>query len=210
MALINSSSFKMLAVSITMLFIAAVGVVALTAQQGPPQGGGQGMMGRPGGPGGPGGRGPGMFGMGPGGRGPMGGLMIRGLGQLNLTDEQKTQIKAAMESHKDDFKAFAEKTMAAHVALQDAITADKVDEGAIRARVAEAAAVEADAAVLRAQVHAQVFALLTPDQQAKARQLEANAKKHMGPGAGRGGRGGGRGPGRGPGRGGWASLLSWL
>ena len=50
MALINSSSFKMLAVSITMLFIAAVGVVALTAQQGPPQGGGQGMMGRPGGP----------------------------------------------------------------------------------------------------------------------------------------------------------------
>ena len=147
-----------------------------------------------------------MFGMGPGGRGPMGGMILRGLAQLNLTADQKTQIKAIAESHKADRKALADRMIAARGALRDAITADKVDEAAIRAKAADVAAIDADAAVLDAQVHAQVFALLTPDQQAKAKQLEADAKNHMGRGPGRGGRG----PGRGPGRGGWADLRSWL
>jgi Spy/CpxP family protein refolding chaperone len=37
----------------------------------------------------------------------------------------------------------------------------------------EVAAVDADAAVLRAKVHSEVWALLTPEQQQKARELKA-------------------------------------
>jgi Spy/CpxP family protein refolding chaperone len=39
------------------------------------------------------------------------------------------------------------------------------------------AAVEADMAVFRATVRAQVFAVLTPDQQAKANQLQQEAQQ---------------------------------
>ena len=208
MGFINSKSLRLVALSIAVVFVAAIAVVSLGAQQGPPQGRGRGMgpgqgMG-PGGMGGPGsGRGFGMMRgpMGPGGRGPMGQMLMHGLGQLNLTDAQKEQIKAAMESHKDEFKAIADRMIASREALGDTVTAGGFDEAAIRAKAAEVAAVEADAAVLRAKVHAQVFALLTPEQQARANQLRAEAKDRIkqGPGGmfGRGGRGPGRG---GPGR----------
>ena len=153
--------------------------------------------------------------MGRGGRGPMGGMIMHGILQLNLTDAQKEQLKTLTESHKDEFKTIADNMMAKRGQLGDLVTADTIDEAAIRAKSAEIAAVEADAAVLRAKVHAQVFALLTPEQQAKAKQLRADgkgrSKDFLGNmfGRGMGGRGRGMGgPGRGmggPGRGigGW-------
>ena len=52
-----------------------------------------------------------------------------------------------------------------------------VDENEIRARVSEASAVEADFAVLRARVHEQVYQVLTPEQQAKAKTLQAERQK---------------------------------
>ena len=63
--------------------------------------------------------------------------------------------------------------MAAHRAQNDAVTAAQFDEQAVRTRAAELAAVEADAAVLQAKVHSEVFAVLTPEQQAKAAELKA-------------------------------------
>jgi Spy/CpxP family protein refolding chaperone len=54
-----------------------------------------------------------------------------------------------------------------------------VDESAIRARAADVAAVDADAAVLRARVHQEVFNLLTAEQQTKAKALQAEARRKM-------------------------------
>ena len=128
--------------------------------------------------------------------GPMGGTMLPGLGQLNLTDAQKEQVRTAAQSHRDAFKAISDRAIAAHEALNDAVTADTMDETAIRAKAADVAAVELDAALLRAKVHAEAFALLTPEQQAKAKQLRAEGKGRikqfrgqMLDRAGRGGRG---------------------
>ena len=53
------------------------------------------------------------------------------------------------------------------------VTADTFDEAAIRQASADVAAVDADGAVLRAKVHAEVWALLTPEQQQKAQALQA-------------------------------------
>jgi protein CpxP len=124
------------------------------------------------GPGGPGGGG-GFFG-GPGGfgRGGFGGPMAL-LRQLDLTDEQRTQVRQVMEGHRDELRAIGERVMAAHRAQEDAVTAPQFDEQVIRTKAAELAAVEADAAVLQAKVHSEVFALLTPEQQAKAAELKA-------------------------------------
>jgi ElaB/YqjD/DUF883 family membrane-anchored ribosome-binding protein len=49
----------------------------------------------------------------------------------------------------------------------------------VRQRSADVAAVEADMAVLRAQIHRDVFAVLTPDQQQRARELRAEAAQRF-------------------------------
>lgn len=144
-----------------------------TAPQ-PPPFRGRGMG--PGGPGGPGGSGgPGRFG-GPGG--PMGMLPMLGP-QIGLTDAQQDQIKALVDSHKDEWKAFADRGRAAHEAVNDAVTADAVDEALIRQKSAEASAVEADLAVARAHTHADVMQILTADQKAKVKAMQAEMKKRM-------------------------------
>jgi Spy/CpxP family protein refolding chaperone len=133
---------------------------------------GQGMMG----PGGPG-RG------GPGGPGGMFGPELR---ELDLTDAQHQQVRAIMESHRDEQRAIGDRIRTARKALQDAIAADTIDETAIRLKAAEVGAVEADAAVLQAKVRAAVFAILTPEQVKKAKELRAEMENRMK--EGRGGR----------------------
>jgi Spy/CpxP family protein refolding chaperone len=119
--------------------------------------------------------------MGPGG--PMGMFGLFGP-DLNLTDAQKQQIKSIADSHKAEWQAFAERARAAHQALQGAMAADTVDDGLIRAKSAEVAAVEADMAVASAHARAEVWPILTAEQQAKVKERQ-NAPH---------GRGRGRGP----------------
>jgi protein CpxP len=121
----------------------------------------------PGGPGGPGGFFAGPDGFGGGFGGPM--ALLR---QLDLTDDQRAQVRQVMDTHRDELRAIGERVMAAHRAQNDAVTAAQFDEQVVRSKSAELAAVEADAAVLRAKLHSEVFALLTPEQQAKAAELK--------------------------------------
>ncbi|HEX3703372.1 MAG TPA: Spy/CpxP family protein refolding chaperone [Vicinamibacterales bacterium] len=109
---------------------------------------------------------------GPGRMGPMGPLMPL-LARLGLSDAQKDQVKAIMQSHADEFKALGTRAATAHGALETAETTDPVDEGTIRQTSAEVAAVDADMAVARAHVRAEVFQVLTADQKTQAKQLMA-------------------------------------
>ena len=134
---------------------------------------GRGMMG----PGGPGMRG------GPGGPFGMAGLPLR---ELDLTDAQREQVRAAVESHRDEQKAIGDRMRAAREALRDAIEADTFNEDAIRAAAAQIGAVEVDAAVLQAKIRAEIFALLTPEQVQKAKELRSQMENRMKDGRGRG------------------------
>ena len=122
------------------------------------------------GPGGPMGRG------GPGG--PMGMLPMFGP-RLGLTDAQKDQVKNIAQSHTDEWKTIADRARTAHEALEDAVTADAIDEGLIRQRSAELGAVEADLAVARARTFAEVVQILTADQKAQLKTMQAEMKKRM-------------------------------
>jgi len=164
------------------LTISGLALATTFAQDGPPQDGpppGGPRMHRmgPGGPGGP--RGPG----GPGGPGGlMGGLLGElgpGLRALELTDAQREQIRGIATSHEAEFREIGERLRTAHQGVEALVTADAVDETAIRARSGEVAAVEADAAVMRARVHQEVFGVLTAEQQAKARDLRAQMAARM-------------------------------
>jgi periplasmic protein CpxP/Spy len=113
---------------------------------------------------------------GPGG--PMGMLPMLAR-ELNITDAQKAQIKTIADSHRDEWKALGDRARTAHQALQQAVTADTVDEGLIRQRSAEVAAVDADMAVARARAHAEVFQVLTPEQKTQAKTLPSQAQDRM-------------------------------
>lgn len=143
--------------------LAGTGAAVVAArEQGP--GGPGGMMGRRGGPGGPGG---------PGG-------LLPGLRALDLTDAQREQVKATMDAHKATFDAQRDKLEAAHKALNEAITAGPFDEATVRQKAADLAVLDADGAVLRAKVYSEVWALLTPEQQAKAKTLQAQRAERAG------------------------------
>jgi Spy/CpxP family protein refolding chaperone len=118
-------------------------------------------------------------GMGPGGRGPGGPMgMLPMLGpRIGLTDAQKDQIKAIADTHKDDWKALADRSRTAHMAIEAAISADTIDEATIRQKSAEAAAVEADIAVARAHVRAEVWQILTADQKAQLKTIQTEMQK---------------------------------
>ena len=139
-----------------------------TSPQPPP------FRGRGMGPGGAGG--PGRFG-GPGG--PMGMLPMLGP-RIGLTDAQRDQVKAIADTHKDEWKTLLDRGRAAHMALDDVITADAIDEAAIRQKSAEAAAVDADIAVARAHAHAEVWQILTADQKTQVKTMQAQMKEHAG------------------------------
>ena len=199
MRLGDNNTLKAAAVLVGVAVLAGTIGIAVSAQmngqgQGTPglgMGRGQGM-----GPGGPGmmGRGMGMRG-GPGGAGggPLG-FLGPAARELNLTDAQREQIKAIAQSHQEEMKAVHEKLAPARKALDEAITADTFDENAIRKAAGEVAAVDAEAAVLRARVHQEAFGVLTPEQKAKAKELKGQMEQRM-----KDARGRGRGPGRGPG-----------
>jgi protein CpxP len=116
--------------------------------------------------------GPGRFG-GPGG--PMGLLPMFGP-RLGLTDAQRDQIKAIADAHKDDWKALAERARAAHQALDQAITADTINEALIRQKSAEVAAVDADLAVARAHAFAEAAQILTAEQKAQLKTMRGRGR----------------------------------
>jgi protein CpxP len=107
---------------------------------------------------------------GPGMRGPGGGIGF-GFGALDLTDDQKAQLKTIADSHRDEFRAAGEKVRAAREGMRALIEADSLDESAVRAKSTEIAAAEADVMILNAKVRNESFQILTSEQQAKLKEL---------------------------------------
>jgi protein CpxP len=112
---------------------------------------------------------------GPGG--PMG--FGPGFQMLDLTDDQKTQLKSIAESHRDEFRAAGEKARAAHEGMQALIEGDSIDENAIRAKSAEIAAAEAEVMILNAKVRQQSMQVLTSEQLAKLKELRTAHEGQM-------------------------------
>lgn len=103
--------------------------------------------------------------------GMMGGVLP--LPMLSLSEAQMEQAKDVMSRHRYEMETAGKKLQAARQAQQKAVTAVPFDEGAIRAATDATGAAASDAAVLRARVRSEIWTLLTPEQQAKAKTIEA-------------------------------------
>jgi periplasmic protein CpxP/Spy len=119
------------------------------------------------GPGGPGMRRGGPMGFGPGFR------------ELDLTDDQKAQLKTIADSHRAEFEAVGKKIGAAREGMRALVEADSINEGAIRAKSAEIAAAEADQMILNAKVRQESMQVLTSEQLQKMKELRAAREGQM-------------------------------
>jgi Spy/CpxP family protein refolding chaperone len=104
----------------------------------------------------------------------------RGLGLLDLTSEQQQKIEGIRTAGQEAMKPFREQLQALQEAFQKERKPTEVDESAIRAHVAERAKIEAEIAVIAAQTHAKVLAVLTPEQLAKLEELRASGDSRHG------------------------------
>jgi Spy/CpxP family protein refolding chaperone len=134
-------------------------------QQGPPPGG------RHGGPGGPGG---------PGGRDGLLGHLSR---ELNLTDEQKTQIKKIQDSFEESTKALREQMRTLHESQPDPLAGGAFDEAAVRTAAQARANVQVEMEVAHARMMSQVLSILTAEQKAQlaAKRQEFERRRPDGP-----------------------------
>ena len=98
------------------------------------------------------------------------------LGQLDLTEAQKGQVKAIVEGHKADFQAIGARMREARQGLKAAMETTPVNADAIREATAALAVVQADANVHRASMRAEVLNILTDEQKAKAAELKARGE----------------------------------
>lgn len=103
----------------------------------------------------------------------------RAFAQLNLTDTQREQIRDVRQRHQPELTEARTRLRTAHEAHRAAAEALPVDEAKIRATSQALSEAQADMAVLRARVHGEVWTLLTPEQQAKAKELRAERQERM-------------------------------
>ena len=98
------------------------------------------------------------------------------LGQLDLSDAQKQQVRDITQRHRQAMQPVMRRLQQAMMAERAAVEAVPMNESAVRAAAQDVATAQADLAVDRARLHSDVFSILTVEQQTKAKQLEAQAQ----------------------------------
>lgn len=93
-----------------------------------------------------------------------GGRIMR---MLELTPEQRQQIRQIFENYKPQIEQTIKALHEKRVALREAVRAEPVNEGSIRAAATALGTVIGDASVLRAHIRFEIRQVLTAEQKAK-------------------------------------------
>jgi periplasmic protein CpxP/Spy len=111
-----------------------------------------------------------LGGPGRGGPGGPGGLPLQA---LNLTEAQQDQVKQLVQQSRTQNQNVGEQLRTAMEAQRKAVETIPVDEGLIRSTTQALVEAQTEMAIQQARLQSEIFALLTPDQQAQARKLQA-------------------------------------
>jgi Spy/CpxP family protein refolding chaperone len=124
---------------------------------------------------------------GPGGHGkggPHGDMLEHMSRALNLTDAQKTQVKAIMDSVEPIAEATHAKLADIHKQLDAATANGQFDEAQVKSLASQQAQLEADMLVEHLRAKSKVFAILTAEQRTKAEEMHRSMgqrERHPGP-----------------------------
>jgi protein CpxP len=101
---------------------------------------------------------------------------------LDLTDAQRTQMKAVMHKEHATMKPLMQQVHQMDQQLRQYVEG-AYDEGKVQALVSQQAQTLVQVKVQETRIHNELYQLLTPDQQAKMKEFEANhdarMQKHM-------------------------------
>ena len=110
----------------------------------------------------------------------MGGMgMGLPLHQLNLTADQKAQIKQIFESEKPAIKPLRQQEMQAHQQLIQLVTSGTFDQAKATAIATQEAQTHIQMQVEHAKIGAQIYQLLSSDQKAKVADMIAKHQQKM-------------------------------
>ena len=98
--------------------------------------------------------------------------------QLNLTDDQKAQMKAIMQKEHPGMKPLFQQEHQIDQQLR-AFVEGPYDEGKVRSLATQKAQLAVERTVAETRIHNQMYQVLTADQQAKLKELEANHEARM-------------------------------
>jgi Spy/CpxP family protein refolding chaperone len=102
--------------------------------------------------------------------------------QLNLTDDQKTQMKAIMQKEHPTMKPLFQQQQQIDQQLRQFVEGP-FDQAKVQALATQKAQIQAQLTVAETRIHNQLYQLLTPDQQSQLKQMqakhEARMQKHM-------------------------------
>ena len=95
--------------------------------------------------------------------------------ELDLSSEQKAEIKQILQSHRSEIVALAKVAVEKKRALRSTMVAEPTDEAAIRAAARDLSGVIGDACVLGSKVRGEVKKVLTSDQIALIEKFRAES-----------------------------------
>src|SRR5262245_6274363 len=121
---------------------------------------------------GPRGGGRGGRGFGPGAPG----LMLQ---ELNLTDAQREQVREIRDRNREQIQATAQRLGDLTAKQRQAIETIPVNETLITSATQDLTQAQVEMAIQEARLNADVWAVLTPEQQAKATKLRAERKAQL-------------------------------
>ena len=102
--------------------------------------------------------------------------------QLNLTDDQKTQMKTIMQKEHPTMKPLFQQQQQIDQQLRQFVEGP-FDQAKVQALATQKAQIQAQLTVAETRIHNQLYQLLTPDQQSQLKQMqakhEARMQKHM-------------------------------
>ena len=97
--------------------------------------------------------------------------------ELNLTDAQQTQIKSILEAEKAKIQPLRQQ-LRQNEQTENAAISGTFDETKARAFAGKQAQILSDLTVERERMKSEIYAVLTPDQRAKAQQLMQARHEH--------------------------------
>lgn len=98
--------------------------------------------------------------------------------QLNLTDDQKAQMKAVMQKEHPAMKPLMQQQHQLDLQLRQFVEGS-FDQAKVQTLAAQKAQVQAQITVAEARIHNELYQLLTSDQQSQLKQIEANREARM-------------------------------
>lgn len=101
------------------------------------------------------------------------------LHQLNLTEDQKAQIKQIMQSEHPAIKPLMEQEMAAHQKMIQLVTSGNFDQAKASAIAAQESQTHLQIEVEHAKIASQIYQLLSSDQKAKVAEIIAQHQQRM-------------------------------